>query len=91
MDPTTALAGSIGKILEAYGAAGAIGIIAGVVIWKLVAKLFDVQEERRKDLVAQLEKRQADAEAARVTADRQSAGVEAMMKAFETFMRERRV
>ena len=91
MDPTTAVAGSIGKILEAYGAAGAIGIIAGVVIWKLVAKLFDVQEDRRKDLVAQLEKRQADAEAARVTADRQSAGVEAMMKAFETFMRERRV
>lgn len=91
MDPTTALAGSIGKILEVYGAAGAIGVIAGYTIWRLVAKLFEVQEERRKDLVAQIEKRNSDAEAARVTADRQAAGVEAMMKAFETFMRERRV
>lgn len=91
MDPTTALAGSIGKILEVYGAAGAIGIIAGYVIWRLVAKLFEVQDERRKDALAQLEKRQGDAEAARATADRLAAGIDGMMKAFETFMRERRV
>lgn len=91
MDPTTALAGSIGKILEVYGAAGAIGVIAGYVIWRLVAKLFEVQEERRKDALSQLEKRQLDAEAARATADRLSSGIDAMMKAFETLMRERRV
>lgn len=35
MDPTTAVAGSIGKILEVYGAAGAIGILAGIVIGPL--------------------------------------------------------
>lgn len=91
MDPTTAMAGSFAKILEVYGAAGAIGIIAGIVIWKLVVKLFDVQEERRKDALAQLEKRQGDAEAARATADRLASGIDAMMKAFETLMRERRV
>lgn len=91
MDPTTALAGSIGKILEVYGAAGAIGIIAGYVIWRLVAKLFDVQEERRKDALAQLEKRQSDAEASRATSDRLASTVEAMLKAWETMLRERRV
>lgn len=91
MDPTTAVAGSIAKILEVYGAAGAIGVIAGYTIWRLVSKLFEVQEERRKDALAQLEKRQSDAEAARATADRLASGIDAMMKAFETFMRERRV
>lgn len=91
MDPTTALAGSIGKIIEVYGAAGAIGVIAGYTIWRLVTKLFEVQEERRKDALLQLEKRQSDAEASRATADRLADTIDAMMKAFEALMRERRV
>lgn len=84
MDPTTALAGSIGKILEVYGAAGAIGIIAGIIIWKLVVKMFEIQECRRVDALTQLDLRRGDAEAMRKSADRQSDLIEALMKAFET-------